>query len=426
MHIDVVGDTLYAAVTAAAMSQVGHDVHWWLPEGRHAQMLAEGREPWREPGLVRRIEDERRSGRLRVAALAAFDAERAQHVFLALFPDQRALADALIDQLAGCAALALVVNQSNFPVGSTEELTQRLRESASKVPVAVLPEALQEGRAWDGFTRSEYVILGVADATAEKLLRELLRPFNRRRDVIRVMTPREAEFSKLAISGMLATRLSYMNDMAELADSLGVDIEQVRQAVGADPRIGEAYLYPGCGFGGPGLSGSALALSEALADQGVRTRLLDEVLRINERQKEALFRKFWQHYRGQVSGRRVALWGVAFRPGTDRVENAPALVLLQALWAQGVTVHVHDPEALPALSAWAGERADLVLHQDPYAALEQADALMLVTEWKPYWSPDWTRIKQVMAAPLVLDGRNIYDPTWLQEQGFSYYGIGRA
>jgi len=244
--------------------------------------------------------------------------------------------------------------------------------------------------------------------------------------VIRVMGLREAEFTKLAISGMLATRLSYMNDMALLAEQLDVDIDTVRQGVGSDPRIGEAYLYAGCGFGGSGFSRDVMSLTDTLRSKEVSAKLLEQVMEINERQKEVLFRRFWRHFEGEVAGRRVAIWGAAFKPGSDRVDNGPALKLIEALWAQDVQVHVHDPLALPELGVWADGHPDLILHDDPYQAVAEADALMLVTEWKQYWSPDWSRLRDTMGTPLILDGRNIYDPEYVRGQGLLYHGIGRG
>jgi UDPglucose 6-dehydrogenase len=311
-------------------------------------------------------------------------------------------------------------------VGAAERLRDVSQQVRGTLALVALPDLIQEGNAFLTFTRPDSILLGCEDREVESLLRELLRPFNRRKDVIRVMSLREAEFSKLAISGILATRISYMNDMASLSESLGVDIDVVRVAMGADPRIGESYLYPGCGFGGPGLSRNVLALVDALDNRVSEPGLLEQVLQTNERQKEVLFRKFWQFYRGNVSGKKVALWGAAFKPGTHRVDNGPALKVIEALWAQGVRVAVHDPKALSDLEAWAHGRGDLILCDDLYEAVEDADALMLVTEWKPYWSPDWQRLKRQMREPLILDGRNIYDPGFVKEQGLVYRGIGRV
>ena len=353
-------------------------------------------------------------------------APAAPAVFLALQPGAQALAGEIADWLAGSGACGLLVNQSVFPVGTSEALQGRLAEARSPARVVALPETLQEGVAIDSFLRPHHILLGCDDPQAETLMREILRPFNRRRDVIRVMGLREAEFTKLAISGMLATRLSYMNDMALLAEQLDVDIDTVRQGVGSDPRIGEAYLYAGCGFGGSGFSRDVMSLTDTLRSKEVSAKLLEQVMEINERQKEVLFRRFWRHFEGEVAGRRVAIWGAAFKPGSDRVDNGPALKLIEALWAQDVQVHVHDPLALPELSVWAGGHPDLILHDDPYQAVADADALMLVTEWKQYWSPDWSRLRETLGTPLILDGRNIYDPDYVRGQGLLYHGIGRG
>ncbi|KAF0804255.1 NDP-sugar dehydrogenase like UDP-glucose dehydrogenase [Alcanivorax xiamenensis] len=347
-------------------------------------------------------------------------------VFLALQPGERDQADILLDWIAGGEQCELLINQSVFPVGTTEELREALAQRGRTVPVICLPDTLQEGRALNDFTRPEHILLGCDDRSGEILIREILRPFNRRQDVIQVMRPREAEFAKLAISGMLATRLSFMNDMVMLAEELDVDIEVIRQGVGSDPRIGDAYLYAGCGFGGPGFSRDVMNLTDALRSRRINTELLEQVLQINERQKEVLFRKFWRHYEGDVANKKVALWGAAFKPGSDRVDNGPALRLIEALWAQGVEVHVHDPLALPELTQWADGRGPLYTHQDGYHAARDVDALMIVTEWKEYWSPDWAMLKNKMSTPLILDGRNIYDPRYVKHQGFTYYGIGRS
>jgi UDPglucose 6-dehydrogenase len=311
-------------------------------------------------------------------------------------------------------------------VGTTEELQALLDDMGSCTRVVSLPETLQEGAALESFARPGNILLGCDDDDAEELLREILRPFNRRRDVIQVMRPREAEFTKLAISGMLATRLSFMNDMALLAEPLGVDIDRVRQGLGADSRIGEAYLYAGCGFGGPGFSRDVMSLTQALHRQAASAGLLEEVLEVNERQKEVLFRRFWQYFGGEVAGRTVALWGVAFKPGSDRVDNAPALKLIEALAAQDIAIRVHDPLALPELRAWAGEQLAIEYCEDPYEAVRGADALMLVTEWKLYWSPDWAQLRESLRTPLILDGRNIYDPAFVRKQGLLYQGVGRG
>ncbi|WP_341706910.1 nucleotide sugar dehydrogenase [Halopseudomonas sp.] len=430
MQVDVYGDTLCALVSATALASTGNQVLLHLPPGNHAQQLNRGECPFREPGLAELMEEQRKVGRLQLAPLAERPQAGSRVVWLALSPDMLSEARELIADLPErCVRRWLVVNQSTFAVGSSEVLQQVLLDCdpapADPGAVVSLPDLLTEGNALQSFMRADSWLLGADADWARQLVTELLRPFNRRRDAIMPMRPREAEFTKLAITGMLATRLSYMNDMANLADSLDVDIEQVRQGMGADRRIGDAYLYPGCGFGGLSFSRDVMSLASTLEGSGMAAQLLDEVLNINERQKEVLFRKLWRHYGTDLRGRKVALWGVAFKPESSRINNAPALKLMEALWAQGVEVHVHDPRALGALAEWAGEREDLVLHQDPYAATAGADALMLVTEWKAYWSPDLIRLKELMASPLLLDGRNVWDPAFMKQNGFAYYGIGR-
>ncbi|MCH8545008.1 MAG: nucleotide sugar dehydrogenase [Alcanivorax sp.] len=425
MHLNVYGDTLCALVTATAMASSGHQVVLRSAAGAFAEALQGGESLYREPGLAKLLKEQLDAGRLRWGALDEPPAPEVRALFMAFEQaDEPVARDVLLrlaEQMAGRTAPSVVINQSAFPVGTTEEL-QMLFPVGS---VVCLPEFLQEGAAVQSFVRPARLLLGCDNERAELLVREVFRPFNRLSDHFLVMRPREAEFAKLAITGMLATRVSFMNDMANLADTLGVDIEQVRRGVGSDPRIGEAYLYPGCGFGGPGLSQNVISLSDTLAASGVGSELLTQVLRINERQKEVMFRKLWRHYDTALSGRVVAVWGAAFKPGTGRIDNAPILKLLEALWAQGVTVRVHDPEALPALRETYGARDDLILCDEPYLAAEGADALMLVTEWKAYWSPDFERLSKIMRAPLILDGRNIYDPAFVRQSGFTYYGVGR-
>jgi len=369
------------------------------------------------------LREQRAAKRLAIGRLVDAPAAGVSVVFLALELDDTALAQEIVARLAALQRpFWLVVNQSSFPVGTTDHLQQVLGEAGT---VVSLPDLLQEGVAVQHFMRPPQLLLGCSDPHAESLVREMLRPVSRLRDQFLVMTPKQAEFSKFAIMGMLATRVSFMNDMANLADTLEVDIEPVRQALGADPRIGQAYLYPGCGFGGPSLSRNVMDLASTLASSGVGSALLDQVLRINEHQKEVMFRKLWRHYHTRLEGKTVALWGAAFKPNTGRIDNAPALRLLEALWAQQVTVRVHDPLALSTLHRRYGERADLVLCDDAYEAARDADALVLVTEWKQYWNPDFALLKSLMRAPVLLDGRNIYDPRFVRRNGFAYYGVGR-
>lgn len=431
MQLDVYGDTLGALVTAAALASTGNRVVLHVMDEGLLAGLARGECPFREPDLHDLLCEQCAEQRLFFTSIDTPPDERSSLVFLALAPNLLPLAEQVVRQLAALPPRDwLLVNQSTFPVGTTEALQRQFRDAmqasdASRVKAVSLPDMLQEGAALNTFMRPNTLILGCDDDDAEERVREILRPFNRRRDVVLVMRPREAEFTKLAINGMLATRLSFMNEMANLADAFSVDIERVRQGIGADGRVGEGYLYPGCGFGGLSFSRDLMSLADTLASAGVGTALLDQVLAINEHQKEVLFRKLWVHYNRDLAGKVVALWGASFKPNTHRIDNAPSLRLIDTLLAQGVSVRVHDPQALAELQARYADVPGLQFCEDEYEALDGADALMLVTEWKCYWQPDFARMHGLMREPVILDGRNVYSPGGVRRQGFHYYGVGR-
>ncbi|MAY69874.1 nucleotide sugar dehydrogenase [Halomonas litopenaei] len=424
MKVVIHGSELSAATAAAALSWVGHDV-CWQPLDRHWSELKESDWLIREPSVLQHLTEAMEAGHLSLERDSEDDGADIDVLWLALSPTQRDDASRLVAENASrLADGAIIVNNATFPVGDTERL-ESLLEGQNVTSVA-LPDTLEEGRAWETFTRARSWLLGCDDDHAERQVRELMRAFNRRHEVFKRMPRRAAELTKLAINGMLATRISYMNEMAGLADTLGVDVEYVRQGMGADQRIGYEYLYPGCGFGGPNFSRDLVGLVDVQSASGRHSELLDQVLEINEHKKETLFRKLWAHYQGRLEGRTVAIWGAAFKPGTARIDHAPVLTLLRALWAQGVHVRLHDPAALPAVRAVVGDHPLLSLHQDdPLHACRDADALMLVTEWKAYWNPDWMALKRQLKGDLVLDGRNIYDPQYVAAQGFHYRGIGR-
>ncbi|WP_434985700.1 nucleotide sugar dehydrogenase [Vreelandella zhaodongensis] len=423
MRVLLHGSELSAATAAAALAWVGHQVDWLLHESAPWSVLSNADWLRREPELMTYIEQALASRTLQII-------ETYEHlnppdvVWLALSPDQRQSANALLEtSMFQHHHGAVLINNSTFPVGETERLHALMGQQHSSV---ALPDTLEEGRAWTTFTRPSRWLLGCDDEVGEQVTRELLRAFNRRNDVFQQMPRRAAELTKLSINGMLATRISYMNEIAGLADTLGVDVEHVRQGMGADSRIGYEYLYPGCGFGGPNFSRDLMRLADVQSASGRNSALLEQVMDINEQKKETLFRKLWTFFEGDLAGRTIAIWGAAFKPGTARIDHAPVLTLLEALWAQGVNINLHDPAATPALHAAVGDRDDLTTFTcDPYQACEGADALMLVTEWKTYWNPDWHRLASLLSAKLVLDGRNIYDPAFVASCGLRYRGIGR-
>ena len=433
MRVSVYGCGLTALVSAWAFADVGNEVLLWPGQQESLAKLRRLVLDFDEPGLKDRLKQQLVTGRLLPAESEADAFSHAEVHCLALPANALTRAEALVERLAiGARAPIVVINQSTFPVGTTEQLQSRMRKVRKEhdldaaVSCLSLPSFLQEGAAIQGFTRPKRILLGADDAEGLQQSRELLRPFNRSNEQWLLMSTREAEFTKYAINGMLATKLSFMNEMANLADQLQVDIEQVRKGVGSDPRIGYDYIYPGCGFGGLSFSDDVMQLVETVESCVEDSYLLRTVMETNRQQKEVLFRKLWQLWQADLQGKTVTLWGAAFKPGTDRIDNAPSLELIKALWAQGVRVRLYDPKALEQVKERFGERADLCYCDDMYQALEGSDALMIATEWKEFWSPDFTRVAELMPSRLILDGRNIYNPAYLKGMGFRYYGIGRS
>lgn len=424
--IVVHGNGLTALVTAAALAGAGRRVS--LVCGNAAAVVAAGKLPFVEPGLVEALAQAQHGHRLRIVAqlddLSPVDIQGIH--FLALQPDERTQAEALVDALVKIPGELLLVNQVNFGVGVTDAFAGRLlADGAQRRTAASLPDFLRRGTALDNFRHPDRIIIGTGEAWAAAALRDLLRAFVGAEVPLLVMPSRDAEFTKQAVNGMLATRLSYMNDMANVADALGIDIEHVRLGVGSDERIGSHHLHPGCGFGGTGFYQDLMSLKTTLDESGAASKLVDTAIAVNEEQKELLFRKLWRHYHGQLTGRTVAIWGVAFKPDTDRVDHAPSVSIVNALLAQGVKVQAHDPKALDQLRVQVGDHPGLVTCDDPWQAAAGADALLVLTEWQLYRQPDLTRLVKVMRTPVLLDGRNLYDPATLRAQGFAYYGVGR-
>ncbi|WP_026470905.1 UDP-glucose dehydrogenase family protein [Alkanindiges illinoisensis] len=423
MKIHVYGDNLCALVSAALFASVGHDIWLCLPEGRVKQTLEAGEEAYPEPRLQGLLDQQRKEQRLVYTNLNEPMPDDLEAVFLAFAPKDFGLAEQIVKKLGQNDQHLLVINQSTFAVGCSARLASHLSSQQSLVYV---PDFIQEGVAIDSIARPNKIILGMDDPRAENQIREIFRPFNRLKDHFLKMSLREAEFTKLAVSGMLATRISFMNDLSNVADAIGVDIEQIRVGMGSDKRIGEAYLYPGCGFGGQSFSEDVINLAQTVSGVGIKSKLLHQVLQINEDQKEVLFRKLWRYFDCDLSNKTVGIWGAAYKPNTNKIDNAPILKILEALWAQGAVVKLHDPVALEKIAQLYGQHEQLILCESQYDAATNVDALMLVTEWKQYWNPNFRRLKQSMNHPLILDGRNIYNPYYLKDLGFEYVGIGRG
>lgn len=415
MLIAIWGDELGAWVAAVELARTGNHVLLQRAEPGESSHRA-------EPGLMAGLEAGMASGQIRLCSYQ--EALQAPWHWMACHPSDCQQAESLCQDLSRQGPDGLVlINQSNFGIGASDRLHALLDQSRGQA-VVCLPDTLQQGQALQQFAAPETLLAGCEDDNTRLRLQALMRPFSSRLQQIQWMTRREAEFSKFAISGMLALRLGYINELANLADRLEVDIEVVRQGMASDKRIGRHYLSPGCGFGGHHFTQYIEGLADILAETRHST-LLNTVLNENERQKELPFRKLWQHYQCDLRDRHIAIWGCAFKPGVASVDNAPSLRVIQALLAQSAQVHVHDPEALNALQDRLGDPPGLTLHQDPYVASEQADGLLLLTEWPLYSSPDYDRLLSGMRTPLIVDGRNLFEPDYLRQLGFIYYGVGR-
>ncbi|MDX2426248.1 MAG: nucleotide sugar dehydrogenase [Cycloclasticus sp.] len=421
MKISVYGSSLAAWVAAACLAKVGNDVVIDEMVGGSERELRAISVIRDEPGLLDQIQRQIKEGRL-ARRLHHQPMTTADIHWLALQPTEQTLAERVVEdlQLAEAKGL-LIINQCNFTVGATEGLQSRLSKDND---VVFMPDNLQEGLALKGFEQPAHLILGIDNDKALAKAKALLRPFKSELDFLQLMNSREAEFTKYAITGMLAIRLGYINELANLADALGVDISVVQDGMGADPRIGSHYLSPGCGFGGQNFAAYVTKFSGIL--QKVRQQsLLKTVMEENEVQKELLFRKLWQHFQGDLEGKVVAVWGASFKPGTASIDNAPSLKIIDALISQNIRVQVHDPEALANLCAIYKDNALISYAESHLAAAEGADALLLVTEWPIYWSPDYKRLASLMREPLIIDGRNVFDKDLMLQHGFTYLGVGR-
>jgi len=326
----------------------------------------------------------------------------------------------------------VVVNKSTVPVGTADRVRQTLREELAargmEVPFAVVsnPEFLKEGGAISDFMKPDRVVVGSDDDRATRLMRDLYAPFGRKQEKVLVMDVRSAELTKYAANAMLATKISFMNELAGLAERLGADIESVRHGIGSDPRIGYHFIYPGCGYGGSCFPKDVKALARTARQVDYEPMILDAVESVNARQKQVLFQRLEQHFQGDLRGRTIAVWGLAFKPNTDDMREAPSRTLMEALWAAGARVRAYDPEAMEATQRIYGETAQLTLCSNAYDVLEGADALVLCTEWQQFRSPDFDRIRAALKQPVIVDGRNVYDPGRLADFGFTYYAIGRG
>jgi UDPglucose 6-dehydrogenase len=422
-------------VAGVCFADSGHSVVCVDVDEEKIRQLRQGKSPIYEPGLEELLEKNLAAERLRFSTDLASAVKASDVVFIAVGTPQGddgnadlRVAISVAHQIADAAErYTVIVNKSTVPVGTAARMQAEVA-ARSKVEIDVVsnPEFLKEGAAIDDFLRPDRIVIGSPSERARAIMAELYAPFVRTESPIYFMDPRSAELTKYAANAMLATRISFMNEVAMLCERVGADVDSVRKAMGADERIGHRFLFPGCGYGGSCFPKDVKALIATARSQGLDFTLLSAVDAVNDRQKRLLAQKAKAHFGGNggLRGKKFGVWGLAFKPKTDDLRQAPAIALIDELLAEGGTVTAHDPVAMENARRVLGDRVHFV--QNPYSAADGADALFLVTEWNEFRQPDFARIKGAMRQPVVFDGRNIWNPKKLRELGFTYYGVGRG
>lgn len=440
MNVTIHGTGYVGLVTGACIADTGCRVLCADIDQQKIEMLQQGQIPIYEPGLDSVVERNIKNGRLSFTT----DIEEAvafgliQMIAVGTPPDEDGSAD-MQYVLAVAKSIGshmedykLVVNKSTVPVGTADRVNGRISETLAErgvnldFDVASNPEFLKEGAAVADFMKPDRIVIGTGSEKATTHLKRLYEPFNRNHERIVVMDVRSAELTKYAANALLATKISFMNELSGLAERVGADIERVRVGIGSDPRIGYEFIYPGCGFGGSCFPKDVRALAHTSREYDYRAELIEAVERVNDRQKTVLFSKLHSHFEGDLAGRTVALWGLAFKPNTDDIREAPSRTFMEACWDAGVKVRAYDPAAREEIRRVYGDRDDLELCESAEAALEGADALVIATEWSEFRSVDFKSVAQKMLLPVVVDGRNIFEPLEMKNLGFDYYAIGRS
>ena len=442
MDVTIFGTGYVGLVTGTCLAEVGHDVVCVDIDAAKVEGLNRGVIPIYEPGLTPMVQANHAAGRLRFTTDAAAGIAHGDIVFIAVGtpPDEDGSAD-LKYVLAVARTIGqhlqkpvVVVDKSTVPVGTADKVRAAiaavLAERGVEIAFDVVsnPEFLKEGAAVEDCMRPDRIVIGADSAAAIDRLKRLYAPFNRNHDRIVSMDVRSAELTKYAANAMLATKISFMNEIANIAEQVGADVEMVRKGIGSDPRIGWHFIYPGAGYGGSCFPKDVQALAKTAQQHGVQPRLLDAVEAVNDAQKGHLFELMVRHYCGaeHLRGKTVAVWGLAFKPNTDDMREASSRTLLAQLWEAGARVRAYDPEAAHEAGRVFGERDDLVLCDSAADALQGADALVVVTEWKQFRSPDFRHLQAVLGDAVVFDGRNLYEPAEVEAAGLAYYGIGRG
>ncbi|MEW9897887.1 UDP-glucose/GDP-mannose dehydrogenase family protein [Chitinivorax sp. PXF-14] len=439
MKISIIGTGYVGLVTGTCLAEMGNTVLCLDLDPRKIEILKSGGIPIYEPGLEDMVKRNVAAGRLSFTTSIEESVAHGTLQFIAVGtpPDEDGSAD--LQYVVAAARnigrymtdYKVVVDKSTVPVGTADKVREAIadelakRDAALEYSVVSNPEFLKEGAAVDDFMRPDRVVIGADDERALTLMRALYKPFQRNHERIITMDVRSAELTKYAANAMLATRISFMNELANLAELLGADIEQVRQGIGSDPRIGYHFLYPGVGYGGSCFPKDVQALQRTAHAHGGELHVLNAVERVNDEQKLRLLQKVGGHFGGDLKGRHFALWGLAFKPNTDDMREAPSLVIIRGLLERGATVTAYDPIATHETQRILGELPGLDYAKSPMGALDEADALLIVTEWKEFRSPDFGDIKAKLKTPLIVDGRNMYDPQIVRGFGLEYDAIGR-
>ncbi|MDD5411334.1 MAG: UDP-glucose/GDP-mannose dehydrogenase family protein [Methylobacter sp.] len=439
MKITVFGSGYVGLVTGTCLAEVGNDVICMDIDEAKIAKLQQGIIPIYEPGLEAMVKENQSAGRLRFTSDVKEAVGHGLFQFIAVGtpPDEDGSAD-LQYVLAVAKSIAenmedyrIVIDKSTVPVGTADKVKAIMQQiltargKALEFDVVSNPEFLKEGAALDDFMKPDRIIIGTDNPRTAELLKALYSPFNRSHERIIVMDIRSAELTKYAANAMLATKISFMNELANLAEHLGADIEHVRQGIGSDSRIGYSFIYPGCGYGGSCFPKDVKALERTAKEIGYHAELLNAVENVNNRQKHRLFEKINKHYQGDLTGKVFALWGLAFKPNTDDMRDAPSRVLLEALIEAGAMVQAYDPEAQEEARRLYGNKQGLSYCDTPKAALIQANALVIVTEWKQFRSPDFDALSLQLHDKVIFDGRNMYEPNLVKHSGLEYYTIGR-
>ena len=439
MKITMIGTGYVGLVTGTCLAEVGNDVLCLDVDARKIEMLKGGGVPIHEPGLEPMIHRNVAAGRLRFTTDvgAAVGHGNVQFIAVGTPPDEDGSADMQYVLQAArnigrrMTQWTLVVDKSTVPVGTAERVREAIAEELSArgvdIPYAVAsnPEFLKEGAAVEDFMKPDRVVIGADNERAIAILRNIYAPFQRNRERLLVMDLRSAELTKYAANAMLATRISFMNELANLADRLGADIEAVRQGIGSDPRIGYHFLYPGAGYGGSCFPKDVKALQFTAQRHGLPLKILAAVEAVNETQKQVLVDKIVARFGADLGGRRFALWGLAFKPNTDDMREAPSRVIIDALIRRGASICAYDPVAMDEAKRVLGDAPGVSFAANPLAACEGADALVVVTEWKEFRSPDFDALHRHLKQPVIFDGRNLYEPDVVRSAGFEYRAIGR-